>query len=1123
MGGFEVCLPSGAPLALRARKAQALLAYLAMRPGQSHPRDKLAALLWADKSDAQARDRLRHAVLDLRRALDGAAAAQSALRLEGRSLSADPARVGVDVAAFEACVAEGTPAALERAAELYRGDLLLGFVVNEPLFEEWLVAERERLREMALDALARLLAIQAETASTERAIQTAVRLLALDPLQEAVHRALMRLYARQGRRGAALKQYQVCVSALQRELGTEPEAETKQLYQALLRRSAEGTRLAEVGADRDVRGSAVGPAPPDLPTTETPLIGREDALLALLRGLEDARHGRGHVATVIGEAGIGKTRLVTSLAADALSRKCRVLIGRCHESDSILPFGPWVEACRTGGISSNEEVLAALHPARRAELTRLFPEAGMAGLPTATDSALPMFESMTELLERVAAQQPLVVVLEDVHWADETSLRLLAYVSRRIAAWPVLLVATARQEDLADASMARRTLQDLSAGSAVEASMAQRPLGDLFRSQVVTVALSPLSRADTARLVRALAHVGSDGPTFANIEEQIWVMSEGNPFVAVEAMHALDQATAWEAARDMPGKLALPASVRELVARRLDRLSARSQEMAAVAAVIGRLFSFTVLQSASGMDERSAAEAVEEMVRRHVLQAVGNQLDFTHDRIRDVVYGRLLPPRRLLIHRAVAEALEAADARDLDADALALPARDGLSERIEQLAHHALHGELREKAVHYLRQAGLRSAARSALMDARVRFEQALGVLATLPESRSNLEQAFEIRLELRPVLTQLGEVGRTFERLREAETLAERLDDDVRRGQVYAFLTNIRAMVGELDDALVSGTRALALAERLGDMKLRILATTYLEVTRYYRGEYEEVIELVTGNLTMLPADAAGDSLGMPAPPSVYERGLLLLAMAELGRFSEAAEYEVEVMRLAERTGHAYTIGMACRTAAMVHLNMGDWAKALSRLERGIAVLRTVHVPLPLPILIAASAWALARIGEVTEAVTRLQEGEQLLDRQAESGLVGQSGWVYHALGRACLSLGRLDEARRLCDRALASCPQHPGFAAHALHLLGDIENDSGRSDAASGEANYRKALALAEPHGMRPLVAHCHLGLGKLFVRSGRLRESRDSLTTALTMYGEMGMPFWLEQARAEMRTIS
>ena len=641
LGGFGARLASGAAVSLPTKKAQALLSYLAIRAGQGHPRDKLAALLWGEKSDDQARGGLRHALVALRRALAGAHPAS--LRIEGRTLALNSNGVEVDVVSFERRVAEGTPRSLEQAAEIYRGDLLLGFDVNEPLFEEWLVAERERLREMALAAMARLLVHQTKAASIERAIRTAVRLLGLDPLQEPVHRTLMRLYARQGRRGTALKQYQVCVGVLRRELRTDPEPETRQLYQDLLRRRVEVVRPPEARVDdrsRPVRKAR--PAPPDLPAAEMPLFGRQAELERLREQLGEAIRGHGHVATVVGEAGIGKTRLINTLVADALSQGCRVLIGRCHESDSILPLGPWVDACRSGEVSGDEEILGALHPARRAELTRLLPEAGMAGLTPASDSALPLFESVVQLIEQVAARQPLVLVLEDVHWADEMSLRLLAFVSRRIPAWTVLLVTTAREEELADASMARRTLEELSRAP-----------------QAVRVVLSPLSRPDTALLVRALTRVGSDAPAVAQLEAQVWAMSEGNPFVVVEAMRSLDQDSLWRGAREGSGGLTLPARVRDLVARRLDRLSARGQQLAAVAAVIGRRFDFTLLECASGLDERDAAEAVEEMVRHHVLRAVGNQLDFTHDRIRDVAYGRLLAPRRRVLHRAVADALEA--------------------------------------------------------------------------------------------------------------------------------------------------------------------------------------------------------------------------------------------------------------------------------------------------------------------------------------------------------------------------------------------------------------------------------------------------------------------------------
>jgi tetratricopeptide (TPR) repeat protein len=212
----------------------------------------------------------------------------------------------------------------------------------------------------------------------------------------------------------------------------------------------------------------------------------------------------------------------------------------------------------------------------------------------------------------------------------------------------------------------------------------------------------------------------------------------------------------------------------------------------------------------------------------------------------------------------------------------------------------------------------------------------------------------------------------------------------------------------------------------------------------------------------------------------------------------------------------------LAYLAAGTRHFLKGDWAKARPLIDQGIAVARAGNAVLQLPFVVAPSAWILAQLGETDEALHRLREGKTLLERQAARGLVFRRGWDYHALGRASLLLGRLDEARSLGDRAVESSSCHPGFAAHALHLLGDIATHPDRFDAETGEAHYRQALALAEPRGMRPLVAHCHLGLGKLYRRTGKRTESDEHLTTATTMYHEMEMTYWLEQAEAIMGAL-
>lgn len=320
LGGFQLRAASGAAVSLPSRKARALVAYLALRPGRTYPRDTLTALLWGDTTDRQARHSLRQTLLDLRRAL-GPATHRRAL-IDGEELGLKSSAVDVDVAAFERLATQKTPESLERAAALYQGDLLEGLAVREAAFAEWLQAERERLREIALTSMARLLELQARTSPTEPAIRTAVQLLSLDPLQEAVHRTLMRLYERQGRRAAALRQYQVCVSVLQRELGVEPEAATKKLYRETLQqqeaRPAVPSRVVRGGA-RSQRAAVRVRIP--LRSAETPLIGRtpsvrspgspptpmlvgREAELQHLHGwFAQARNGARQIVFITGEPG----------------------------------------------------------------------------------------------------------------------------------------------------------------------------------------------------------------------------------------------------------------------------------------------------------------------------------------------------------------------------------------------------------------------------------------------------------------------------------------------------------------------------------------------------------------------------------------------------------------------------------------------------------------------------------------------------------------------------------------------------------------------------------------------------------------------------------------------------
>ncbi len=609
-----------------------------------------------------------------------------------------------------------------------------------------------------------------------------------------------------------------------------------------------------------------------------------------------------------------------------------------------------------------------------------------------------------------------------------------------------------------------------------------------------------------------------DDPGLAPLKQLL--VKRGNPFFLEETVRTLVETGTLTGERGryrltQPVQaIQVPPTVQVILAARIDRLPPEDKRLLQVASVVGKDVPFVLLQAIAEVPEEALRCGLDELQAAEFIYETGLYPDleysFKHALTHEVAYGSLLQERRRELHGRIVEAIETLH-------------RDRLGEQIDRLAHHAVRGELREKAVHYFRRAGLKATARSALPDARVWFEQALAVLPALPESQASLEQGFEIRLELRTVLSQLNEIRQQLERLREAEALAEKLNDDRRRGRVCALMTNVHNQLVECDEALATGARALEIAGRLGDLRLRILTTTFLVQAHYSRGEYDRVLELAAGNLSALPPEWVYEYFGLTAPPSIYARVWLAMSLAQLGRFAEGVEYEAEAIRLAEPTQHAFTIALAHLAASTVALLRGDWARARPATERWIAALRTGHVANLLSLGVAFSAWSLARLGQESDSLSRLAEAEQLLECDTAQGFVITHGWACHALGRAFLHLGRLTEAQRLANRASASLVRQPGFAAHARHLLGDIAAHADRFDADRAEAHYREALALAGELGMRPVVAHCHLGLGKLYRRTGRHEQAREHLTTATTMYREMDMRFWLEQAEAAMREPS
>ncbi len=832
----------------------------------------------------------------------------------------------------------------------------------------------------------------------------------------------------------------------------------------------------------------------------TRFVGRDAEIDQLRRVQQLVDAGHGQVAAIVGEAGVGKSRLIYEFTDAHRLQNRPVLEGGSvsyGKGTSYLPVINLLKSYfkiedRDGLREIPEKVMRALLTLDRSLAPILPPLLALLDAPVddvAWQTLDPgqrrqrTLDAVKRLLLREARAQPLLVIFEDLHWIDSETQALLDSLVESLGSAPLLLLVTYRPE------------YGHSWG------------GKTFYSQLRLDALAA-ERAD--ELLRAL--LGED-PGLASLKQRI--VRRGNPFFLEETVRTLVET---KALVGEPGhyRLTQPLqtiqvapTVQAMLAARIDRLAPEDKRLLQVASVVGKDVPLVLLQEVADLPDEALRHGLDRLQTAEFLYEIGLYPDleytFKHALTHEVTYGGLLQDRRRELHARIVDAIERLH-------------RDRLAGEIERLAHHALLGELGEKAVEYLRQAGRKTAARSALPDAQGWFEQAISVLETLPESEATITQAFDIRLELRPVLLQLSEGRQMLARVREAEVLAERLNDDSRRGRTYAFMTITHVMLGELDEALVAGTRALEIAGRLGDLRLRILTTDFLANAHYLRGEYERAAELATDNLAALPTDWTHEYFGIAAPPSVWDRAYLAMSLAQLGRFADAGEHEAEAIRLAEPMHHAFTVGAAHYAAGTLHPLKGDWVKARALLEHAIAVVRAGDVIIMLSWAIASSAWVLAQLGEAHEALTRLQEGEQLVEHQTAKNVVSLAPWIYHALGRAALLLDQPDEAQRLASLAFKFSSGHHGYTAHVLHLLGDIAMHPDRVDAERGEGYYRQALALAEPRGMRPLVAHCHLGLGNLYRRTAKPEQTRH-FAIATAMCREMDMQFWLPQAQAAM----
>jgi DNA-binding SARP family transcriptional activator len=671
----------GAPVEVDTRKAIALLAYLAVTR-QAHRRDALATLLWPEYDQSHARASLRRTLSVLKRGL-----ADQWLEVSRETIGLKPgAQVWLDVKQFRQLIAEvqmhGHSASevcsacagpLQAAVELYRGDFLEGFTLRESdTFDEWQLFQTEALRQELAEALERLVAALEARGAFDQAIAYARRWLALDPLHEPAHRQLMLLYAWTGERAAALRQYRECVRELQEELGVAPLAETTQLAEAIRedRAPAPPAQATGVGLVSGGKASALPPTEVDGRASRRapyPLVGRSQEWATLLQ-LSTVSSAGGHLVVLEGEAGIGKTRLAEEFLAHARSAGADVLAARCYEGEASLAYAPFITGLRTAlGLTDAPARIAQVPAHWLGEASRLLSE--LAELRPGVSPPPPLdspgaqsrfFEGVRQVLLALlapgGASSRGCLFLDDVHWADDASLDLLAYLVRRLRDLPMWILVTWRSEDLPPGHRVRRMLADA------------RRLGE-----ATALLLPRLSLAAVAELVRSVSASGAPAP--AGFDMDLYRQSEGLPFFVVEYLEASGFGLQLSAAETDSGTVTagpppgasqeppLPGGVRELLHSRLSNLSETGRQLLATAAVLGRSFDFETVRAASGRSDEEAVAALEELVGRGLVREVGEvsgaalTFDFSHDRLRELVYEETSLARRRLLHRRVAEAL----------------------------------------------------------------------------------------------------------------------------------------------------------------------------------------------------------------------------------------------------------------------------------------------------------------------------------------------------------------------------------------------------------------------------------------------------------------------------------
>jgi len=837
----------------------------------------------------------------------------------------------------------------------------------------------------------------------------------------------------------------------------------------------------------------------------TRFVGRQTELVALQQALERAGTGHGQLVAVVGEAGVGKSRLVYEFLHAYHTQGWLVLESASVSYGKATPYFPVIDLLKryshvedrddtrtiraklTGQVLTLDAALQDVIPALLALLDALPEDSPFLTLdpPQRRQRTL---DALKRVFLRESQEQPLLLVFEDLHWIDSETQALLNSLVEGLPTTRLLLLVNYRPEY-------------------------QHSWGS--KTYYTQLRLDPLEPASAEEVLQALL---GDDPSLTPLTPLLLARTQGNPFFLEESVRTLVETGVllgepgfYRLGQALP-TIQVPATVQAVLAARIDRLPPEAKRLLQTAAVIGHEVPLSLLQAIVEMPAESLHRSLAHVQIAEFLYETRlfpeSEYTFKHALTHEVAYGSVLQERRRGLHARIVEALEAL-------------VGNRAIEQSERLAHHALRGEVWAKALVYCRQAGEKAMARSTYYEAVGYFEQALRALPHLPEQRELRELAIDLRLALRSALFPSGDSERILGYLREAETLAAALDDPRRLGHISGFLSVHFRNIGAYDQAIAAAQRALALATASEEVVVHALANQRLGLAYQSQGDYRRAIDCLQQSVASLHGAQRRERLGQANVPSVQSLAYLAACHGELGMFAEGRVLGEEGLQIAETVAHPSSLMWASHGMGLLSLCQGDLPRALPLLERAMGICQEADLLLFVPRVAAALGTAYILSGRVADAVVLLTP---VMEQTRATDMTVFQALCNLPLGEAHLLTDHLEEAQALIERTLALTRAHQerGNQAYALRLLGEIAARRDPPEVDLAVAHYQQAVTLADELGMRPLVAHCHRGLGTLYAATSQQEQARTELSTAIALYRAMDMVCWLPQAEAALAQV-